>query len=312
MLLRDWSERWLKTRTDLRATTHARLTGVVRLHVVPRFGGRRLSSLSNAEIRQWAASMTADGAGTTTVRKSLFALRQMLDAAVADRRLAVNPAATVPLPAEKVTEQRYLSREEVDGLAEVIAPEFRAFVLLGAYAGLRWGEMAGLRRRRVDVLRSRVTIAETAVQVSGAITFGEPKTPKSRRTVPVARSIMREVEQHLGEHVGPDADALVFTASQGGPLYRATFHRHVWAPAVRASGLDGLRVHDLRHSFVSIMVAAGANPKAVSTWAGHSSVSFTLDRYGHLYDDHADDVADQIDALLGKGTGSGDVIQMGG
>jgi hypothetical protein len=57
-------------------------------------------------------------------------------------------------------------------------------------------------------------------------------------------------------------------------------------------------VHDLRHSFVSIMVAAGANPKAVSTWAGRSSVSFTLDRYGHLYDDHADDVADQIDALL--------------
>jgi hypothetical protein len=56
--------------------------------------------------------------------------------------------------------------------------------------------------------------------------------------------------------------------------------------------LDGLRIHDLRHTYVSLMIAAGANPKEVSTWAGHSSVSFTLDRYGHLYDEHGDDVAD--------------------
>jgi integrase len=70
------------------------------------------------------------------------------------------------------------------------------------------------------------------------------------------------------------------------------------------------RVHDLRHSFVSIMVAAGANPKAVSTWAGHSSVSSTLDRYGYLHDDDADDVADRIDALLGVASGIGEVIAM--
>jgi integrase len=311
MLLSDWAERWLTTRTDLRPSTHARLTGVVSQHVLPRFGSRRLSTLTNAEVREWAASMSGDGKGATTVRKSVFALRQMLDAAVADRRLSVNPAASVPLPAERHTEQRFLSREEVDALAERIDPRFRAFVLLGAYAGLRWGELAGLRRIRVDTLRSRVTVAETAVQVSGRITFGEPKTPKSRRVVPVARSVMREVEQHLATYVDPDPDALLFTAAQGGPLYRATFHRSVWAPAVRAAGVGGLRVHDLRHSFVSIMVAAGANPKAVSTWAGHSSVSFTLDRYGHLYDDHADDVADQIDALLTMQSRAAEVRRIG-
>jgi integrase len=311
MPLGEWAERWLQTRSDLRPSTRARLEGIVRLHVVKRFGLRRLSSLSNHEIREWAAAMTAEGTGATTVRKSVFALRQMLDAAVADRRLSVNPAASVPLPAEQVTEQRYLGAEEADALAEAIAPQYRALVLLGAYAGLRWGELAGLRRRRIDVLRSRVTVAETAVQLSGSITFGEPKTPRSRRVVPVARSIMREVERHLAEHVGPEADALVFTGAQGGPMYRSTFHRHVWTPAVRSAGLDGLRVHDLRHSFVSIMVAAHANPKAVSTWAGHSSVSFTLDRYGHLYDDHADDVADQIDALLSARRDAGVVRSIG-
>ena len=81
-------------------------------------------------------------------------------------------------------------------------------------------------------------------------------------------------------------------------MFRMTFWRHVWAPALRRAELEGLRIHDLRHTFVAIMTAAGANPKEVSVWAGHSSVAFTLDRYGHLYDDHSDDVADRIDALL--------------
>jgi len=174
-------------------------------------------------------------------------------------------------------------------------------VLLGAHGGLRWGELAGLRRGRVDVLQSRVTVADTASDVGGRITFGEPKTAKSRRVVPVARTIMREVEQHLAEHTAPAADALVFTSATGGPLYRGTFWPSVWAPAVRAAGLEGLRIHDLRHTFVAIMTAAGANPKEVSVWAGRSSVAFTLDRYGHLYDDHSDDVADRIDALLFTG-----------
>jgi hypothetical protein len=153
----------------------------------------------------------------------------------------------------------------------------------------------------VDVLRSRVTVCETAIDVGGKITFGEPKTPKSKRIIPLARSIMREVEQHLGEYVAPGPEALIFTSAAGTPLYRGTFWPSVWKPAVRAAGLDGLRVHDLRHTYVSLMVAAGANPKEVSTWAGHSSVSFTLDRYGHLYDEHGDDVADRLDQLLSQG-----------
>ena len=100
--------------------------------------------------------------------------------------------------------------EQVLTLADMIAPRYRTLVLLGAFGGLRCGELAGLRRGRIDVLRSRVTVCETAPDIGGKITFGEPKTPKSRRTIPLARSIMREVEKHLGEYVetGPDAQPL--------------------------------------------------------------------------------------------------------
>lgn len=180
-------------------------------------------------------------------------------------------------------------------------------ITLGAFGGLRWGELAGLRRGRVDVLRSRVCIYETATDIGGKISFGEPKTQKSRRTIPLARSIMAELEQHLAENVEPGPDALVFTSPSGGPVSRSTFWPQVWKPAVTAAGLDGLRIHDLRHTYVSLMVAAGANPKEVSTWAGHSTVSFTLDRYGHLYDEHGDDVADRLDQLLAQGRRSADI-----
>ena len=189
----------------------------------------------------------------------------------------------------------------------MIAPRYRALVLLGAFGGLRWGELAGLRRGRVDVLRSRVTVCETAIDIGGKITFGEPKTAKSKRTVPLARSIMAEIEQHLAEYVAAGADALIFTLPAGNPVYRGMFWPRVWEPAVKKAGLDGLRIHDLRHTYVSLMVAAGANPKEVSVWAGHSTVAFTLDRYGHLYDEHGHDVADRLDQLLAQGRPSAEI-----
>jgi integrase len=91
----------------------------------------------------------------------------------------------------------------------------------------------------------------------------------------------------------------VFTAPQGGPLRVTGFRARVWRPATRAAGLDGLRIHDLRHTAVALWIAAGANPKEVAARAGHASVSFTLDRYGHLYPEADTALRDRLDALYG-------------
>ena len=164
--------------------------------------------------------------------------------------------------------------------------------------GLRWGEAAGLRRRDVDPLRSRIRVTGTAVQIRGVVTLdNEPKTTRSRRTIPVARSVMARIEQHLDEFVGVRADDLVFAAPTGGPLFRA-FTQTVLRPAVRRAGLDDITFHGLRHSFVAILVAAGCNVREVSEWAGHNSVAFTLTRYGGLFEDGSDAAVDRLDALL--------------
>lgn len=136
----------------------------------------------------WVAELLGGGLAPTTVRKAVFALRQCLSAAVADGRLLMNPALDVPLPSERLKPPRFLSQDEVEALAAEMPDRYRALVLVGAYAGLRWGEAAGLTRANVDVQRSRIRVATTAVEVRGPVTLGnEPKTRRSRRTVPVAR-----------------------------------------------------------------------------------------------------------------------------
>jgi integrase len=113
-------------------------------------------------------------------------------------------------------------------------------------------------------------------------------------------TLPRSVVEELAEHLGPvgDADGHVFTADKGGVggvLRPSNFRVKVWLPAVRAAGLAPLRPHDLRHTAVALWIAAGAGPKEVASRAGHTSVSFTLDRYGHLYPEADRALRDRLD-----------------
>jgi integrase len=303
--LAEWGNAWLPTRLDLRPTTWARLETTMKKQVLPYFGSAPLNKITNAVVREWVSTLLSSGLSAATTRKAVFALRQCLAAAIADERIQFNPACAVPLPTERQKPPRYLSQSEVERLVDEMPHQYRALVLVGAYAGLRWGEAAGLRRRDIDPLRSRIRVTSTAVQLRGRVTLdNEPKTTRSRRSVPVARSVMRRLEQHLSEFVDQTADALVFTAPAGGPLLRS-WGRTVLRPAVLRAGLDDITFHALRHSFVAIMVAAGCNVREVSEWAGHNSVAFTLTRYGGLFEDSVDAAVDRLDSLLdGKVAGA--------
>ncbi len=297
--LAEWAQAWLPTRFDLRPTTWARLETTMQKQVLPYFGSVPLNKITNAIVREWVSTLLSSGLSAATTRKAVFALRQCLAAAIADERIQINPASAVPLPTERQKPPRYLSQSEVERLVDEMPRQYRALVLVGAYAGLRWGEAAGLRRRDIDPMRSRIRVTSTAVELRGHVTLdNEPKTTRSKRSVPVARSVMRRLEDHLSEFVDSTGDALVFTAPAGGPLFRS-WGRNVLRPAVLRAGLDDITFHGLRHSFVAIMVAAGCNVREVSEWAGHNSVAFTLTRYGGLFEDNTDAAIDRLDALLG-------------
>ena len=194
---------------------------------------------------------------------------------------------------------RFLTPVEIARLAGAIRPGYRALVLVGAYSGLRIGELAGLRRERVDLLRGTVAVAEIMTEVAGKLQIGPPKTRASRRTVGLPRAVVDALAKHLAPDLQPSD--FVFTGPQGGPLRVAGFRYRIWRPATTAAGLEGLRIHDLRHTAVALWIAAGAGPKEVAARAGHASVSFTLDRYGHLYPESDAALRDRLDAFFAAG-----------
>jgi integrase len=161
-------------------------------------------------------------------------------------------------------------------------------VLVGGFGGLRLGELLGLRWARVDLQDQRIRVTETLVDVEGRIHFGPPKTRASIRSVPVPSFVCEALAALKASDVDPDD--LVFQSPEGHPIRPALFRRRFWEPAVRRAGLAPLRIHDLRHTAVSLWIADGAHPKQVAALAGHSSVSVVLDRYGHLYPAHDDDL----------------------
>jgi len=117
--------------------------------------------------------------------------------------------------------------------------------------------------------------------------------------VGLPRRVVAELEDHLATYAAPGATAPVFPAPLGGPLRVTAFRNRVWRPATIAAGLDGFKVHELRHTAVALWIAAGASPKEVAARAGHTSVSFTLDRYGGLFEGHDRGLLrDRLDAMF--------------
>jgi integrase len=151
-----WAAEWIQTRHDLRLTTRTRLEITLKVQVLPRFGTTPLVRITNAAVRSWVAEMLAAGLSPSTIRKAVFALRQCLDAAIADNRMATHPAISVPLPSEPLKLPRFLSQSEVERLVGAMPDQYKAMVLVGAYAGLRWGEAVQSTVWRPAVVRAGI------------------------------------------------------------------------------------------------------------------------------------------------------------
>jgi integrase len=300
--LAEWVAEWSATTVDLRPSTRARDDSYLRNHILPVFGSRPLSSITQLEVRGWVSERSASGLAPATVVKAHQILSKILSAAVDGGLIARSPADRVPLPKIVTEEMRFLAPDEIAALAEMMHPRYRALVWLDCYAGLRLGELAGLRRDKVDLLRREVRVTEIAVEVRGEMHVGPPKTRAGRRTVPLARVAVDALEEHLSTFGASDPASSLFTGRDGGVLRAGQWRQRFWYPAVRAAGVAPLRAHDMRHTAVSLWIAAGATPKQVATWAGHTSVAVVLDRYGHLFPGHETPVLSRLDDLAASAT----------
>lgn len=286
-----WAGTWIEGRAHLAPKTLASYRSLLRARVLPRWADVPLSRVGHADVVAWVAAMRADGLSASRTRQAYHLLTAMLDAAVKDGRLARNVAAGVDLPRLPTTDRRYLDHLQLADLADHCGPH-RVLVLLLGYTGLRWGEAAALRVRRVDLLRGRIEVAESVTEVEGRQVFGPPKS-HARRWVPVPRFLREDLADQL---VGRAPDDFSFPSKAGTPLRVNNFRRGWFDQAAEASGLPGLVPHELRHTAASLAIASGASIKGVQSMLGHASAAMTLDRYGHLFGDELDAVADRMAA----------------
>lgn len=285
-----WAGQWLAGQVQLKESTRVRYEGLLRGHVLPRWGTVPLAKIGHADVAAWVAELSVSGLSGSSVRQAHRVLSLLLALAVRDGRINRNPAEGVPLPRARKADKRFLTHEQVAALADA-AGEYRLVVLILAYCGLRYGELAALRVGRVDLLRRRLDIAESVTEVGGRLVTGTPKTHQ-QRSVPVPRSLVDDLAAAMA---GKAPDAYVFTTASGTVLRLMNFRRRCFDRAAVEAGLDGLTPHELRHTAASLAVSAGANVKSVQRMLGHASAAMTLDVYSGLFDDDLDAVAERLD-----------------
>jgi integrase len=294
--LAEFGEEWwrLYAEPNLAATTLQVYAVLWDAHVLPRLGSVALRELTPAVITRFRLELEAEGVGRVSIAKAMTLLQGVLQRACEWDRLASKPAravrkrssararAVAPLSPDVVEAIRdWLLRRELVRDATLVS------VL--AYAGLRPGEAFALTWSHV---RERTLLIEAAVSLGEV---GETKT-RRRRTVRLLAPLGQDLAEWRLRAGRPDGEALVFPGHDGGPWSAATYknwRRRNFGPAAAAAGLTGSRPYDLRHSFVSLLIAEGHNVVEVARQAGHSP-KMALDTYAHVFEEF--DPAERINA----------------
>ncbi len=294
------AKRWISTKASRAPKTVAGYECLLDTVVLPRWKDVPLREVSFDELQIWITALSVDGSvrfqgkglSASRVRQAHQLVGAVLRFAVKARHLPVNPADGIDLPKLPESEQRYLTHEQLHRLA-VASGRFRTFVLVLGYCGLRFGEATALRVANLDLKARRIRVSRAVTYVRKAgIVEGETKNHTSR-TVPVPMFLARLLETEIAEK---DGSALVFpSARNGGYLTLAQARYNFQKATVAVDGCGGVRLHDLRHTCASLAISAGANVKVVQKLLGHKSAVLTLDRYGHLFPDDLDAVADAFD-----------------
>lgn len=291
--------------------TISRYRQIVRDRIDPHLGPIPVDMLTRHTVTKWVADMrrTPVTRGATagrppsakTIRNAQALLSAALQRLVNEDVIPRNAAKAVPLPKDATTrEMRFLTPDEFARLHAAIPADYQPFVTTMYGLGLRFGEATALTVADIDL-----DVAQPVARINKAWKAGEngtrylgaPKTKRSRRTVTIPAPVIPELR---GALAGKAADELVFTARRGGPITSAPFHNHIWRPACDAAGLSPRpRVHDLRHSHASALIAAGVPLPVVQRRMGHESIQTTVDVYGHLAPDAYAGAAEAMSVAMG-------------
>lgn len=292
---------WVERKRTLKPSSYRPLEIAWRKHVEPVWGKHKITGIVFTDVQAWVTRMSVGDAkakpavkpySATSVIRSYGVLAAILDDAVKDRRLPANPARGVDLPRKTKKPHVYLSHDDVARFAD--ASNYPLLVRTLAYCGLRWGEAVALRVQDVDLVKRRLRIERNAVRVDAKIIVGTPKTHELR-TVAFPKFLLPAMKEACKDR---HQDDVLFPGPNGSymrPPHTGKNRVSWFDAAVKLASIPRVTPHDLRHTYASFAVSAGANVKVLQRNLGHASAAMTLDVYAELFDEDLNAVADALD-----------------
>jgi integrase len=293
--------------SGLKQTTVENYSTLVRVHVVPALGHYRLDALSAADVQRWINAKRAAGLSDRTVQLAHAVLRRALGQAVKWGECRRNVAALVDRPRVGHREASHLTPAQAQAFLDAARGDrLEAFYSVAIACGLRRGEALALRWSDVDLDAGTVRVARTLSRTAAeGLTFTEPKTARSRRTVPLPAPCVEQLRAHRVRQAAERLRAgslwadhdLMFPSMVGTPLDPRNALRACQAVAERA-GLGHVKLHTLRHTCASLLLAQGVHPRIVMETLGHSGISITMDTYSHVLPAQQREAADKLAGVL--------------
>ena len=310
LLVSQYLDEWLAGKAKLRPSTRTSYRQHIDLYLKPFLGHVRLTDLRANHIEAMVKSLheAPNDLGVATTRRVFATLRGSLNKAQRQGLIVVNPCSFIEMASEEEHRRRTVvwTAEQVGNFLDVIGDHRLALLYeVTVKAGLRRGEVIGLRWSDVDLDDAVIFVTQNVVQVGGALHVGTPKTKKSTRRVPLDEDTVASLREHrkrqLKERLIAGTDwqdtDRVFARPDGEgliPEYVSRTFRNLTAKA----GLPLIRLHDLRHTSASLALAAGVPPRVVSERLGHSTIGITQNLYTHVFDELSRDAADKIAGLI--------------
>ena len=287
--------KWLGERT-LRPRTRQLYEGLLKNHVLPVLGDLEMVKITPSVVRTWHAKLSqAEAPGQVTTAKCYRLLRTVFTTAAEDELLVRNPGTIKGASVERSPEGPTATTGEIKALADAMPAELRLLVQLGAFTGLRLGELLALRRRHIDLLRMTVTVSEQVQELAdGTQDFGPPKTDAGYRTVAIPSKLLPDLEHHLANFAQSGATGFLFAGQDGLPVRRMRLRR-AWWKARKSIGREDLTLHDLRHSGMTLAARTpGVTTRDLMGRMGHSSAQAAL-RYQHTSRERDAAIAKSLD-----------------
>lgn len=293
-----YADKWVEER-ELSVLTRDLYRRLLDRSILPTFGDDDLDEITAPRVRSWRTEQLRTGSKVVTA-KAYRLLKAVMETAVDDDLIRRNPCRIKGAGAEKAAERPTATVAQVDALAERVGMRWRLMVYLGAYGPMRPEELAGLRRRDVDLdgLKITVRLAEPE-RTNGRRAPGDTKSDAGKRVVHLPAFLLREVRWHLESFAEEGPDGLLFVGERGAAFRRSTFGR-TWRTARAAVGLPGnFRFYDLRHTGHTLSTRSGATLKDTMVRAGQSSEKAAMN-YQHSEEDRQREVAAMLDRSVRK------------